>query len=68
MVPVDGLFGDDDEWFVFSLSDDDFITQNGFLEGGKFNYSDSSGYNLDNQALVFKIHLPDHSRPFPRGP
>jgi hypothetical protein len=67
IVPVDGLFGDDDEWFVFSLSDDDFITQDGYMNGGAFKYADASGYNLDNQALVFKIKLPDHSRPFPRG-
>jgi len=29
IVPVDGLVWDDDEWFVFSLSDNDFITQDG---------------------------------------
>lgn len=68
IVPVDGLIGDDDEWFVFSLSDNDFITQDGHLNFGKFAYADDSGYNLDNQALVFKIHLPDHSRPFDRNP
>jgi hypothetical protein len=67
IVPVDGLDGDNDEWFVFSLSDNDFITQNGFIDGGKIPYSDGSGFNLDNQALVFKISLPEHSRPFPRG-
>lgn len=64
IVPVDGEDGDDDEWFVFSMSDDDFITQDGSLNFGKFNYADGSGFNLDNQALVFKIHLPNHSRPF----
>ncbi|KAH8811899.1 esterase-like activity of phytase-domain-containing protein [Xylogone sp. PMI_703] len=68
IVPVDGLIGDDDEWFVFSLSDNDFITQDGHLDFGQFNYTDGSGFNLDNQALVFKIHLPDHSRPFNRNP
>jgi len=66
IVPVDGLVGDDDEWFVFSMSDNDFITQDGYLEDGAFKYSDDSGFALDNQALVFKIHLPDHSRPFDR--
>ena len=66
IVPVDGLIGDDDEWFVFSLSDNDFITQDGYMNGGAFPYSDESGFNLDNQALVFKIKLPDHSRPFDR--
>ncbi|KAF3025786.1 hypothetical protein E8E14_014563 [Neopestalotiopsis sp. 37M] len=48
----------DDEYFVFSLSDNDFITQNGFLNDGQFTYADSSGYNLDNQALVFKVTIP----------
>ena len=67
IVPVDGLDGDDDEWFVFSFSDNDFITQDGYMNGGNFKYKDASGYDLDNQALVFRIKLPDHSRPFPRG-
>lgn len=29
MVPVDGLEGDDDWWYVIAVSDNDFITQNG---------------------------------------
>ena len=48
----------DGEYFLFSLSDNDFITQDGFLNGGQFTYKDSSGYNLDNQALVFQIKVP----------
>ncbi|KAG9229311.1 esterase-like activity of phytase-domain-containing protein, partial [Amylocarpus encephaloides] len=68
IVPVDGLIGDDDEWFVFSVSDNDFITQNGFMNSGELTYKDGSGFNIDTQALVFKIKLPEHSRPFPRGP
>ncbi|KAI1387583.1 esterase-like activity of phytase-domain-containing protein [Hypoxylon trugodes] len=47
----------DGEYYVFSLSDNDFITQNGFMNGGKFPYTDDSGYNLDSQALVFKIRI-----------
>ena len=65
MVPVDGKHGDDDEWFVFGLSDNDFITQDGFLNFGQSPYKDASGFNLDNQALVFRIKLPIHSAPFP---
>jgi hypothetical protein len=53
----------DDEYYLFSLSDDDFITQDGFANFGNFQYSDASGYNLDNQALVFKITLPAGSSP-----
>lgn len=63
LVPVDGLNGADGEWFLFSVSDNDFITQNGFLNGGAFTYHDDSGYNLDNQALVFQINLPLGSTP-----
>ncbi|TEY78300.1 hypothetical protein BOTCAL_0050g00320 [Botryotinia calthae] len=58
VVPVDGKDGADGEWYIFSLSDNDFITQDGYLEGGKFAYSDGSGYDLDNQALVFKVKIP----------
>ena len=49
---------DDRDYFLFSLSDNDFITQDGFLNGGKFTYKDASGFNLDNQALVFQIRVP----------
>lgn len=58
MVPVNPAVPDDGEFFIFSLSDNDFITQNGFLNGGKFRYADSSGYNLDSQALVFRVSIP----------
>lgn len=61
LAPVDGKDGDDGEWFLFSLSDNDFVTQNGFLNGGKFPYADKSGFNLDNQALVFQVKLPKKS-------
>ena len=30
-VPVDGVDGSDGEWFLFSLSDNDFITQDGMI-------------------------------------
>ncbi|KAI9732957.1 MAG: hypothetical protein M1818_007390 [Claussenomyces sp. TS43310] len=64
MVPVDGDQGADGQWFLFSLSDNDFITQHGSLDGGAFTYADSSGYNLDNQALVFQVTLPQGSSPY----
>ncbi|OCT44111.1 3-phytase [Cladophialophora carrionii] len=50
--------GSQREFFIFSLSDNDFITQNGFMNGGQLPYADESGYSLDNQALVFKVSLP----------
>lgn len=30
---------------------------------GRFPYADASGYNLDNQALVFKVKLPSGASP-----
>ncbi|KAI0839689.1 esterase-like activity of phytase-domain-containing protein [Hypoxylon sp. FL0890] len=56
MVPIDPS-SPNGEFYIFSLSDNDFITQNGFMDGGKLPYADKSGYNLDSQALVFKIRI-----------
>lgn len=64
LVPVDGASGADGQFFLFSLSDNDFITQMGHLNGGAFTYADISGYNLDSQALVFQIQLPAGVTPF----
>ncbi|KAL9607882.1 MAG: hypothetical protein Q9167_007245 [Letrouitia subvulpina] len=50
--------GGDGEYFIISLSDNDFITQDGYLNGGKFMYKDKSGFDLDTQALVFRVKLP----------
>ncbi|KAK6516053.1 hypothetical protein TWF506_005966 [Arthrobotrys conoides] len=66
LVPADGDVGDDDEWYLFVSSDNDFITQGGFANGGALAFSDVNGWDLNNQVLVFKIKLPDHSRPFAR--
>ena len=52
-----------DECFLFSVSDNDFITQDGYMKGGQFKYADESGYDLLNQVLVFKIQLPKGSKP-----
>jgi hypothetical protein len=53
----------DDEYYLFTMSDDDFITQNGYIKNGTIQYKDESGFNLDNQALVFKITLPKGAKP-----
>lgn len=58
-----GKQSDSDEYFLFSLSDNDFITQDGYMNGGQFKYSDEGGYNLDNQVLVFKVSLPASASP-----
>lgn len=99
LVPVDGKDGKDGEWFLFSLSDNDFITQDGtcfwpslslgswrikgrtalrertlvsmrwltvypgHLNFGRYAYKDASGYNIDNQALVFQVQLPKNASP-----
>ncbi|SMR50780.1 unnamed protein product [Zymoseptoria tritici ST99CH_1E4] len=58
-----GRKDDENEYYLLSFSDNDFITQDGYLKGGEFKYSDASGYNLDNQALLFKVKLPQGSQP-----
>jgi hypothetical protein len=35
----------------------------GYINSGKNKYSDASGFNLDNQVLVFKVRLPKGSDP-----
>jgi hypothetical protein len=65
LVPVEpeGKGGEKDkgkkgeEYFLFSLSDNDFTTQNGFVNFAQLPYSDKSGFNLDSQALVFRVTL-----------
>ncbi|KAL2018114.1 hypothetical protein VTK56DRAFT_1244 [Thermocarpiscus australiensis] len=68
LLPVNGAKdGRDvkDEYFLFTLSDNDFITNNGFMNFGKIKYTDDtlSVPYLDSQALVFKITLPAGTRP-----
>lgn len=55
LVPV---HNSKDEYFLIAVSDNDFITQNGFINFGEIQYKDASGVNLDNQALVFQVKLP----------
>ncbi|KAK8850653.1 hypothetical protein IAR55_004572 [Kwoniella newhampshirensis] len=45
-----------DDYFLFSFSDNDFITTHGFEAGAP--YSDKFGHTLDNQALVWRVTLP----------
>jgi len=64
-VPVNPLTGGSDgQFFLISLSDNDFITTNGYLDGGKYQYSDASGCNLPNQALVFQVTFPKGTQPY----
>lgn len=54
---------DGKDYYLISFSDNDFVTQNGYINFGKFPYKDASGFNLDNQVLVFKVTLPKGSDP-----
>lgn len=54
---------DSEEYYLFTLSDNDFITQDGYMNFGRYKYKDSSGYNLLNQALAFKVRLPSGAAP-----
>ncbi|KAF7588557.1 hypothetical protein BBP40_005512 [Aspergillus hancockii] len=45
------------EYFLFSFSDNDFMTQDGYMDFGRFKYADESGYNVDNQVLVFRLEF-----------
>ncbi|CAI4213537.1 unnamed protein product [Parascedosporium putredinis] len=47
----------DSEYYIISLSDNDFITQDGAMNFGNMPYSDESGAELNNQALVFKVRI-----------
>ncbi|KAK0727593.1 esterase-like activity of phytase-domain-containing protein [Lasiosphaeria miniovina] len=68
LVPVnDVVRGADskDEYYLFTLSDNDFITNKGFINFGRLPYTDDTATVpfLENQALVFKITLPKGSKP-----
>ena len=43
--------------FVFAVSDNDFITQDGSMDGGGLKYKDESGFDVDTQALVFRVEI-----------
>ena len=43
-----------DEYYLFTINDNDFITQNGYIKNGTIRYADKSGFDLPTQALMFK--------------
>ena len=49
------------EFYVISISDNDFITQNGYYDFGKTQYADASGQNVSSQVLVWQVNLPDYT-------
>ncbi|KAK0627871.1 esterase-like activity of phytase-domain-containing protein [Immersiella caudata] len=54
-----------DEYYLIAVSDNDFITNDGYANFGKVRFADASATVpfLDSQALVFKLTLPKGSRP-----
>ncbi|KAF2839967.1 hypothetical protein M501DRAFT_1003455 [Patellaria atrata CBS 101060] len=54
LVPVEGHRG---EYWLFASSDNDFITQEGYQNFGRDAFADSSGFNLLNQMLVFRVSI-----------
>lgn len=49
------------EYYVVSVSDNDFITQDGYYDFGKTKYADESGTSVDTQVLVWQVNLPQYS-------
>jgi hypothetical protein len=58
------------DYFLLVGSDNDFITQQGFMAGEA--YQDASGNNVDTLVLVYRVTLPTYVRPrlfdFPAPP
>ena len=52
-----------DEYFLFAVADNDFITDNGFTNFGAFDFAEGLGVEVDHQVLVFKVKLPKGSKP-----
>ncbi|KAE8832520.1 hypothetical protein P3342_012718 [Pyrenophora teres f. teres] len=46
------------QFSLISFSDNDFITQDGYINSGQNQYADASGFDIDIQALVFKVKVP----------
>lgn len=49
------------DYFLFIASDNDFITQQGFMASQS--YSDASGANVDTLVLVYRVTLPTYVPP-----
>jgi hypothetical protein len=60
VVPVGDRKAPED-YFLFVGSDNDFITQQGFMAGEP--YQDASGNNVDTLVLVYRVTLPTYVRP-----
>ena len=50
-----------DDYFLVVASDNDFITQDGHMQGNA--YADASGVNNDTLVLVYRVTLPSYQPP-----
>jgi hypothetical protein len=64
VAPVDDPHAPHD-YFLFVGSDNDFITQHGFMAGQT--YQDGSGANVDTLVLVYRVTLPTYVPPRDSG-
>ena len=59
-VPAGAPGAGDKEFYVISVSDNDFITQDGYYDFGNTAYADGSGLDVSTQVLVWQAHLPNY--------
>lgn len=50
------------DYFLFIVNDNDFITQDGFQVGAA--YKDAGGADVDTMVLVYRVTLPEGLRPY----
>ena len=51
-----------DDYFMFVINDNDFITQDGFQAGAS--YKDAGGADVDTTMLVYRVTLPKELKPY----
>ena len=64
IMPVDDEGGK--EWWVLVVSDNDFVTEDGWVNGGKRQYSDpaAGAGGLLNMAVVVRVGIPEGVKPW----
>jgi hypothetical protein len=58
-----GTLNAPNDYFLFVASDNDFVTQSGYMAGQT--HSDSSGANADTLTLAYRVTLPTYVPPAP---
>ncbi|KAJ2902965.1 outer membrane autotransporter protein [Zalerion maritima] len=53
----------ENEYYLFAASDNDFITDDGYMDFGRLPFSEGLGIEVRQQVLVFKVKLPKGSKP-----